>query len=121
MINLVFSMLGPLLTPEQEQVFQGFARWVVLNERNGRLLVDGIGPPAAVATVMELLADRAPILIGGWDMGGQAVEGFPLGEVAWLDVAPDEVDETDPENPVVRRPTQYRQTHGWAGWGLHIT
>ena len=119
MMNLLFSMLGPRLDAEQEQVFQHFARWVVLNERNGRLLVDGIGEQSAVATVMALLAGREPVLIGGWDIEGQPMDDYPLDEAAWLDVAPDDFDVTDPENPIAIRPTSYRQVHGWAGWGLH--
>lgn len=119
-INLEFSMLGPRLTEEQEDVFHQFAQWVVVNERNGRLLVDGIGEANDVATAMQLLADRDPVVISAWQFGGLPVDQHPVNEAAWLDVAPDDLDYADPENPVAVRPTQYRQVHAWAGWGPRL-
>lgn len=118
MISLIFSMLGPRLTEEQASGFSAFAQWVVLNERNGRLLVDGIGEQANVESVMAMLtqAGRQPTIIGAWQQDGTPVEGYPLNEVEWLAVAPDDFDTTDPENPTPVRPTAFRETHGWAGW-----
>lgn len=122
MITLTFSMLGPRLTDEQASTFLAFARWVVLNEREGRLLVDGIGQQADVERVMLMLqgAGRQPIIIGAWHEDGSPVEGYPLNEPAWLAVAPDEFDTTDPENPVPVRPTAFREIHGWAGWAAKV-
>lgn len=37
-------------------------------------------------------------------------------KTANTDVAPDEFDITDPDNPVPVRPTAFREVHGWAGW-----
>lgn len=118
MINLVFSMNGPRLTDEQASSFSAFAQWVVLNERNGRLLVDGIGQAEDVAGVMAMLGQlgRAPVAIGAWHQDGAAVDGFALNESAWLDVAPDEIDNSDPDSPVAVRPTAFREIHRWGGW-----
>ena len=118
MINLVFSMDGPLLTDEQASQFSAFAQWVVLNERNGRLLVDGIGKTEDVGGVIGILTQlgRAPVAIGAWHMDGTPVAEYPLIVAEWLDVAPDEIDNTDPENPVTVRPTAFRNIHRWGGW-----
>uniref|UniRef100_UPI0030DB2C8C hypothetical protein n=1 Tax=uncultured Arenimonas sp. TaxID=546226 RepID=UPI0030DB2C8C len=62
-------------------------------------------------------AGRAPTLIGAWNEDGTQVEGYALNEAEWLAVAPDELDTTDPDNPVPVRPTAFREIHGWAGWG----
>lgn len=118
MISLIFSMLGPRLTEDQASGFAAFAQWVVLNERNGRLLVDGIGEQANVESVMSMLTQlgRAPAVIGAWNLDGTMVEGYTLNEAEWLAVAPDDFDTTDPENPVPVRPAAFREIHGWAGW-----
>ena len=118
MINLIFSMNGPRLTDEQAGSFAAFAQWVVLNERNGRLLVDGIGKAEDVAGVMAMLGKlgREPRAIGAWNMDGTAVEGYPLIVAEWIEAAPDWIDATDPENPVAVRPTEFREIHQWGGW-----
>lgn len=114
MINLLFSMLGPRLTDEQAGAFSAFAQWVVLNERDGQLLVDGIGDQGDVERVVAMLtaAGRAPALIGAWHHDGTPVAGFPLDEAAWLEVAPDEID----AEGVPHRPVAFAEIHGWAGW-----
>lgn len=116
MINVIFSMNGPRLTSEQAGSFSQFAQWIVLHERNGRLLVDGIGKSADVAGVMTTLAQmgRAPITIGAWDQDGTNVT--PVNVAAWLDAAPDVIDVTDPQKPVSKRPTGFAEIHQWAGW-----
>lgn len=48
---------------------------------------------------------------------GTPAAGYALNEAAWLDVAPDDYDMTDPENPVAIRHTTWRDIHKWAGWG----
>lgn len=118
MISLIFSMNGPRLTEEQASGFSAFAQWVVLHERNGRLLVDGIGEQANVEAVMSMLtqAGRQPTIIGAWNEDGTPVDGYALNEAEWLAVAPDEFDAIDPENPIPVRPTAFRGIHGWAGW-----
>ena len=118
MISLIFSMNGPRLTEEQDSGFAAFAQWVVLHERNGRLLVDGIGEQANVEAVMGLLTQlgRAPAVIGAWNPDGTTVDGYVLNEAEWLAVAPDDFDTTDPENLIPVRPTSFREVHGWAGW-----
>ena len=123
MINLIFSMNGPRLTDEQASSFSAFAQWVVLDERNGRLLVDGIGKAEDVGGVIGILTQlgRAPVAIGAWHQDGTAVDGYALNESAWLDVAPDEIDNTDPENPVAVRPTAFREVHQWGGWEPKVT
>ena len=118
MINLIFSMNGPLLTDEQAIQFSAFAQWIVLNERNGRLLVDGIGKAEDVAGVLAMLGQlgRNPRAVGAWDTNGQPVDGYPLIVAEWCAVAPDVVDTTDPENPVTTRPTAFLEIHQWGGW-----
>lgn len=118
MMNLVFSMNGPRLTDEQAGQFSAFAQWVVLNERNGRLLVDGIGKAADVAGVMGILGQmgREPVAIGAWDPDGVPVDGYSLDVAAWLEVAPDVLDMTDPDNPLAVRPTAWSEIHRWGGW-----
>lgn len=119
MITFVFSMRGPLLTSEQAGAFQAYAQWRVVNERDGRLLVDGIGEEANLIKALAGLTamGRDPVAIGAWHEDGTPVDGCPLNEAAWLAVAPDDYDTTDPENPVPVRPTAWRDIHRWAGWG----
>lgn len=114
MINLIFSMDGPRLTSEQAASLSAFAQWVVLNERNGCLLVDGIGKPESVAGVMATLVQmgRSPETIGAWDMDGAPVPEYPLAVAQWVDVAPDII-----VNELPVRPVDFSEIHGWAGWG----
>lgn len=118
MINLIFSMNGPRLTDEQAGQFSAFAQWVVLNERDGRLLVDGIGKAEDVAGVMAMLGQlgRNPRAVGAWNMDGTPVEDYPLIVAEWCEAAPDLIDATDPENPIATRPTSFSEIHRWAGW-----
>lgn len=119
MITFVFSMNGPILTEEQAGAFRQYAEWRVVNERGDRLLVDGIGERTDLLRALGALTQmgRDPIAIGAWNEDGTPVEGYALNEAAWLDVAPDDWDLTDPENPVAVRPTAWRDIHRWAGWG----
>lgn len=119
MINLLFSMDGPRLTEEQVSVFAAFGQWVVLNELGGRLLVDAIGEYNDIGDAMAALEalGRAPQPIGGWKQSGEPLAYYPLNVTAWLAIAPDELDMTDPENPVATRPAVWREVHRWAGWG----
>lgn len=118
-MTFVFSMLGPTLTDAQAGAFHAYAQWRVCNERNGRLLVDGIGEESNLAPVLAALQqmDRDPVAIGAWNEDGSPIPGYALNEAAWLDVAPDDIDSTDPEHPVPVRPTVWRDIHRWAGWG----
>ncbi len=50
MITLIFSMLGPRLDDAQADQFSAFAQWVILNERDGRILIDTIDPENPVYT-----------------------------------------------------------------------
>lgn len=114
-VNLLFSMLGPRLTEGQASAFAGMAQWVVLHERAGRLLVDGIGSKADIDTVLAMLAQfgHDPRIIGAWYPDGAPVAAYPPSLEAWLEVAPDEHDAEG--NP--RRPTAFSEIHAWAGWG----
>lgn len=118
MINLLFSMDGPKLTAEQAQPFAAFGEWVVLNERDGRLLVDAIGDCNDIGNAMQALAaaGRNPTPIGGWKRDGSPLAYYPLNLTQWLAVAPDVWDMTDPDNPVPMRPTAFAEVHRWAGW-----
>lgn len=117
-VNLLFSMEGPRLTEAQATAFSSLAQWTVLNEREGRLLVDGIGSKANIDTVLAMLAQygRDPRIVGAWYPDGALVAAYPFDLAPWLVVAPDELDLTDPDNPIATRPTAFRETHGWAGW-----
>lgn len=119
MIAFVFSMLGPRFTEEQSGLFRDRAEWRVINMRNGRMLVDGIGEASDLGPVLDALntMGRSPIAIGAWEMDGTPLDGYALNEAAWLEVAPDLFDNADPENPVPYRPTEWSDIHGWAGWG----
>lgn len=110
-VNLEFTMLGPRLTEEQAVYFSTFAQWVVVTERRGRLLVDGIGEEADVNRALSLLTDRDVKVVGAWSPAGDMLPGYALDRLAWLEVAPD-----DEAEGITTRPTQYRQLHGWAGW-----
>lgn len=118
MINLIFSMNGPRLTDEQASSFSAFAQWVVLNERNGRLLVDGIGKAEDVGGVIAMLGQlgRQPVAIGAWEEDGTPVDGYPLNEAEWLQVAPDIV-----VDDVASRPASFSETHQWGGWEPKLT
>lgn len=109
-VNLQFSMLGPRLTEAQAGAFAGIAQWTVLHEREGRLLVDGIGSKADIDRVLAMLAaaGRDPRIIGAWYVDGAPVAAYPFDLAAWLEVAPDDADGT--------RPTGYTEIHAWAGW-----
>ncbi len=113
-VNLVFSMRGPRLTDAQASAFVGMAQWVVLHEREGRLLVDGIGSKADIDTVLAMLAQfgRDPRIIGAWYPDGAPVAAYPPSLEAWLEVAPDELD----ADGTPRRPTAFTEIHAWAGW-----
>lgn len=122
MITLIFSMLGPRLDDSQADQFSAFAQWVVLNERDGRLLVDGIGEQADIGRAIGALTamGRYPRVIGAWHEDGSRVEGFDIDHAAWIEVAPDLVDNAEPENPVYYRPGAFEEIHRWAGWGRKL-
>lgn len=77
---------------------------IVLNERNG-------------LTLCEVLADEVtPETIGAWNMDGTVA--IPLNLATYLELAPDEATYDADGNETSRtRPTVYKQTHQWAGWG----
>ena len=104
-INLLFSILGPVLNEAESAFFQRFGQWVVLNERNGRLLVDGVGDESAIDSALAVLDafGRAPRVIGGWRMDGSPLESHPLNETAYLDVGPEDA-------------IAFEDRHRWAGW-----
>ena len=119
MITLIFSMLGPRLDDTQASQFSAFAQWVVLNERDGRMLVDGIGAQADITRVLGALTamGRDPRIVGAWHPSGARVDGFDIDHAAWCAVAADLIDTTDPENLVYTRPVAFAEVHRWAGWG----
>jgi len=68
MITFVFSMRGPTLTDQQASAFRAYAQWRVVNERSGRLLVDGIGEADNLLAALGALTamGRDPVAIGAW-------------------------------------------------------
>lgn len=104
-------MDGPRFGEDEASVFAAFGQWVVLHERNGRLLVDAVGEYSDIGDAMRALQaiGRHPTPIGGWKQNGDPLAYYPLDLSAWLDVAPD--DESG------LRPTVFRDVHRWAGWG----
>lgn len=110
MITLLFSMLGPRLDDAQADQFSAFAQWVVLNERAGRILVDGLGEQTDITRAIGALTamGRDPKIIGAWQPDGTRVDGIALDPAAWIEVAPDIAEDT--------RPTGCSEIHRWAGW-----
>ena len=113
-VNLLFSMLGPRLTDDQASSFAGLAQWTVLHEREGRLLVDGIGDKPNIDLILGALAQfgRQPRIIGAWYPDGAPIAAYPFSLDNWLDVAPDLID----GEGNATRPTGFSEIHGWAGW-----
>jgi hypothetical protein len=112
-INVIFSMDGPEL--EDARAFRAFGQWVLLNERNGRLLFDAVCAEHAIEMVRTHLdrLGRAPVIIAAWRKDGSPVDTYPFSLEAWLDVAPNEIG-GDGE---LIRPQAFREVYGWAGWG----
>lgn len=114
MINVLFSMAAPAL--EDASTFRAFGQWVLLHERAGRILFDGVCEPEVVAQVEGALTamGKAPKIIGAWQQDGTPIAAYPLDTAEWLVVAPDTLD----ENLTPTRPTTFREVHRWAGWGV---
>ena len=115
-VNIIFSVDAP--APEQASMFQLFGQWVLLNERDGRLLFDAICSLESVDSTFVTLTqmDKSPVIIGGWNRDGSQVSNYPLNIAEWIRVAPDVTDNTDSDNPVIVRPVNFQETHGWSGW-----
>ncbi len=117
-INILFSMLGPRFSEQEAAEFSEYGKWVVLNEHNGRVLIDALALPDVVSFVKAKLQqmDRDPIVIGIWRQLGDVSQSLDLD--AWLDVAPDIVEYSDDpdEEPTRTRPTEFIEAHRWAGW-----
>jgi hypothetical protein len=118
MINLLFSMVGPLLDDSMEAGFRNYAQWTVLGERNGRLLVDAIGNAAMVGGAFNALdyLGRDPIAIGAWTADCAPVDVYPFNLAAFLAVAPPDLIVGD-DGEVTEVPlTAWRELHAWGGW-----
>jgi len=119
-VNALLSILGPPLTAAQVVRLHrvGITDWVTRNRRNGRLLIDTLGDSAGLQMVNTRLTEigRDPLVIGVWRRNGAVVGGYALNLQRWLDVAQDRVDGTDPENPVLVRPTEWVEINSWQGW-----
>ena len=119
MINVLLSMIGPQLTESESEDFARLGEWTVLNERNGRLLVDAIGPQGTLNTVVDALntTGRDPIVICAWNKCGTQLGNYELNEAAWLAVAPDVIAGHDEQGKLIlARPTEYAMLHEWSGW-----
>jgi len=117
-VNIIFSIDAP--APEQEELFELFGQWVLLNERNGRLLFDAICPLESVEATFATLTqmNKSPVIIGGWNRDGSQIPSHSINVAEWVRVAPDVTDNTNPDNPVIVRPVDFQETHGWSGWDL---
>ncbi len=109
MITIILSMLATNLTAGQRNAIQNRGiNWQVLNTRNGRILLDVIGQRDDLEWLIDQLttAGKDPILIAAY-RDGKRVKGVPVNVAAWLDVAPDVKDMTQPQAHAWVRPTQY--------------
>ena len=118
-LNVLASIAaGPLSDEERDQLANVRASWVLLNVRQGRFFVDIIGPVAQLRAIEDKLTElgRDPIVVGIFtpteitDENGTRMVSLLTRKNAqeYLKVAPDMPDGS--------RPTQYVETHNWAGW-----
>lgn len=115
-VNILFTISAPAL--DDATAFHQFGQWVMLNERNGRLLFDAVCPIYSVEPVLQALTQmgKDPVIVGGWNRDGSPLAQYPLNVEEWIRVAPDVMDDTDPENLTPVRPIGFQEIHGWAGW-----
>lgn len=117
--NVIFAVDAVPLTPAQNQRLRDLnCDYVVLNVRNGRAMIDMIGPVHNLLLIEDRLteAGRNPVRIAVWDADG-VMHGQP-NKQAYMSVARD-VKTYDPETGTVltsTRPTAYIDIHRWAGW-----
>jgi hypothetical protein len=120
--NVLFSIAsGPLSDSEKEQLARVQCYWVHLNTRLGRFFIDIIGPVNRLQNIQDKLIElgRDPIVIGIFD--GDGVLQGQANNAEWLKVAQD-VRTYDAQGNLLTttRPTQFIDTHRWAGWGAKI-
>jgi hypothetical protein len=117
-INLLLSIVGPALEEDVAAGFARFAQWIILSERDGRMLIDAIGEEQAIGAAFSALdyLGRDPIAIAGWREDGSLVETIPFREAEWLRMAPDSFVAGDGEDFIPVRPSSWRDLHRWSGW-----
>lgn len=116
--SALFSMLdGPITQAQRDALANLDAQWVLINHRNGRFLIDIVGPKKQLAAIRRYLVDagRDPIVIGVWDCDGNVIQSGQLSD--WLNVAEDVVTYDASGNVAsITRPVAFRSTNEWAGW-----
>jgi len=121
-ITLILSCLATALTEPQRAALAARVEWVVVNRRLGRVLLDVIGERANLQWVVDQLTTHGldPIVCAAFRFDtGQRINSVPINLPAYLAVAPDVQDFTNPQVPVWVRPTTYATRHKWLGWPDH--
>ena len=122
MITIILSCLSTNLTAAQRRALEDRVQWVVVNTRLGRALLDVIGQREDVQWVVDQLAaaGKDPIVCAAFRFDtGQRIKQVPINLAAYLAVAPDIQDFTNPQAPTWIRPTTYATRHKWLGWPDH--
>lgn len=123
MITILMSCLSTALTAAQRNALEARVRWVVVNTRNGRALLDVMGERDDVQWVFNQLqaAGKDPIVIAAFRTDtGERIKAVPINRAAYLAVAPDVKDMTQPQAHAWARPTDYAQCHGYFGQANHL-
>ena len=95
--------------------------FVVVNEINGRILLDLIGGRNDLAWMVERFTELQldPKVIAAFRTdNGRKIRDYPIDRVEWRKVAPDVQTGTNAQGePVYGRPpiNDFRQAHGWLG------
>ena len=95
--------------------------FVVVNEINGRILLDLIGGRNDLAWMVERFTELQldPKVIAAFRCdNGRKIRDYPIDRVEWRKVAPDVQTGTNAQGePVYGRPpiNDFRQVHGWRG------
>jgi len=124
---------------QDEKLLEGikaqFVDFYIVNERNGRHLVDAVvKDPAVIPELEQMLQAYNPVIVGMWNPDGteygtekviaeDGTEGitgtpiYPFDSQEYLGMMPDEI-VTDADGNVVStsRPAQAKELHNWAGW-----
>lgn len=102
MITIILTCLSTNLTAGQRRALEDRVQWVVVNTRLGRALLDVIGTPDDLQWVFDqlLAAGKDPIVCAAFHSDtGQRVKSVPINLAAYLAVAPDIQDFTNPQSP----------------------
>lgn len=123
MITILMSCLSTNLTAPQRDALEARVKWIVVNTRLGRALLDIQGEREDVQWVYDrlLAAGKDPIVIAAFRTDtGQRIKSVPINVAAYLAVAPDIKDMAQPQIHAWARPVAYFQCHGYLGLAEHL-